>query len=127
MKIKVKLLVILLVLITLFSVGCFKSQVIAVSSNRLYADYRADATAADQIYKDKTLQVTGIISSLGVDTTGSPYILFENICDFGFCGVQCILSSSYASYFTSLAAGQTATIEGKCQGYYSSVVLIVVH
>jgi hypothetical protein len=121
-----KLLLILLVLVTLLSVGCFKSQVIAVSADRLYADYRADAAAADEIYKGQTVQVTGRISSLGVDTSGSLYMLLDNACESGFCGVQCIFSSDFASYFTSLTAGQTATVTGECRGYYSSAVLIIV-
>jgi hypothetical protein len=119
-----KLLLILVVLITLFSVfsvGC-KSQVMAVTTDRLYYDYKTDAVAADQMYKDKTLQVTGIISGIGV--AGSPYILFYNGMDPGVCGVQCIFSGSYASQLASLSVGQTVTLSAKFKGYYANVVLL---
>jgi hypothetical protein len=117
-----KLLLILVLLITLFSVGCLKSQVIAVTADRLYYDYKTDATAADQQYRGKTLQVTGIIASIGV--SGSPYILFYNGVEPVVCEVQCIFSNSYASQLANLSAGQTATITGKVTGYYANVVLL---
>jgi hypothetical protein len=118
-----KLLLILVVLITLalFAVGC-KTQVLAVTTDRLYSDYRADAAAANQIYEGKTLQVTGIISGIGV--AGSPYILFYNGMDPDVCGVQCIFSGSYASQLASLSVGQTVTISAKFKGYYANVVLL---
>lgn len=118
------ILVLLITLFTLFSVGC-KTQILAVTADRLYYDYKTDVTAADQIYKGKTLQVTGIIAGIGV--SGSLYILFYNGIEPEVCGVQCIFSNAYASQLANLSVGQTAALTGKCLGYYANVVILEVN
>jgi hypothetical protein len=121
-----KLLLILVVLITLFalfSVGC-QTHIIGVTADRLYYDYKTDVNAADQQYKFKTIQVTGIINGIGV--SGTPYILFYNSYDPNVTSVQCIFSGTYVSQLASLSVGQTATITGKCLGFFANVVIVEV-
>jgi RecG-like helicase len=121
-----RILFITLALITLFAVvGCKESAKYAVMAERLYYDYTTDAAAADELYKNTKIQVTGIISSLGTDSGGSPYVILEVGELSETCGVQCTFSSKYASLVASLSVGQQITISGECLGYSSHVVVLV--
>jgi RecG-like helicase len=121
-----RILFITLALITLFAVvGCKESAKYAVMAERLYYDYTTDAAAADELYKNTKVQVTGIISSLGTDSGGSPYVILEVGELSETCGVQCTFSSKYASLVASLSVGQQITISGECLGYSSHVVVLV--
>jgi hypothetical protein len=121
-----RILFITLALITLFAVvGCSNPAKYAVMAERLYYDYTTDAAAADELYKNTKIQVTGIISSLGTDSGGSPYVILGVGELSETCGVQCTFSSKYASLVASLSVGQQITIRGKCLGYSSHVVVLV--
>jgi hypothetical protein len=120
-----RILFIALALMTLFAVvGCKDSAKYAVMAERLYYDYITDAAAADELYKNTKVQVTGVISSLGT-AGGSPYVIL-GVGDLSeTCGVQCSFSSKYASLVSSLSVGQQITISGECLGYSSHVVILV--
>jgi len=123
---KKRILFIALMLITLFAVvGCNESAKFAVTAERIFYDYQTDATAADELYKGAKLQVTGVISSMGTDSAGAPYVIME-VGDLSeTCGVQCTFTSSMASIVASLSVGQQLTIAGTCLGYSSHVVIVV--
>jgi RecG-like helicase len=121
-----RIVLIVLALTTLFAVvGCKESAKYAVMAERLYYDYTTDAAAADEMYKNTKVQVTGIIRSLGTASTGQPYIILA-VGDLSeTCGVQCSFTSKYASLVNSLSVGQQITISGECLGYSSHVVIAV--
>lgn len=121
-----RLLFIAVALITLFAVaGCSESAKFAVTAERLFYDYQQDATTADELYKDTKLQVTGIISSKGTDSAGSPYVIMEVGELSETCGVQCTFTGSFASIVASLSVGQQLTVSGTCLGYSNHVVILV--
>lgn len=121
-----RVLFIALALITLFAVaGCSNPAKYAVTAERLYYDYITDATAADELYKNTKIQVTGTIMSLGTFSTGSAYVILEAGELSETCGVQCNFSSKYAALVASLSVGQQITIRGKCLGYSNHVVVSV--
>jgi hypothetical protein len=117
---------VLIILLTLFTAGCFgSSPKLAVTAERLYYDYYTDRTAADELYKDTKLQVTGIISSLGTASNGSPYVILE-VGDLSETqGVQCSFTSKYAPLVASLSMGQQISLVGKCWGYSGNVIILV--
>jgi RecG-like helicase len=121
-----RILLIALALMTLFAVvGCKESAQYAVMAERLYYDYITDAEAADELYKNTKVQVTGIIRSLGTASNGQPYVIL-GVGDLSeTCGVQCSFTSKYASLVSSLSVGQQITISGECLGYSSHVVIAV--
>lgn len=126
-EVKVKrLLLITILLIALFSVGCFGSAPkLAVTAERLYYDYYTDQAAADELYKDTKLHVTGIISSLGTSSNGQPYVILE-VGDLSETqGVQCSFTSKHASLVASLSVGQQISLIGKCWGSSGNVVILV--
>jgi hypothetical protein len=124
-----RLLLIALVLATLFtslSVGCFGSNPkLAVTAERLYYDYITDEEAADELYKDTKIQITGIITSLGTDSSGSAYVVLDAGEAAGGWGVQCSFTSKYASLVSGLSVGQQVTLVGTCWGYSYNVIVLV--
>jgi cytochrome c-type biogenesis protein CcmE len=121
-----RVLLIALALTTLLVVvGCKDSAKYAVMAERIYYDYTTDAAAADEMYKNTKVQVTGIIRSLGTASTGQPYVILA-VGDLSeTCGVQCSFTSKYASMVASLSVGQQITISGECLGYSNHVVIVV--
>jgi hypothetical protein len=117
---------VLMMLATLFTAGCFGSAPkLAVTAERLYYDYYMDQAAADELYKDTKLHVTGIISSLGTSSNGQPYVILE-VGDLSETqGVQCSFTSKYASLVASLSVGQQVSLIGKCWGYSGNVIILV--
>jgi hypothetical protein len=115
-----------MVLATLFSAGCFGSRTkYAVTAERLFYDYQQDATAADVLYKDAKISVTGVVKSKGTTSSGQPYIIME-VGDLSETqGVQCSFTSKYASLVNSLSVGQQVSLIGKCWGYSGNVILLV--
>ena len=100
-------------------------EVIEISATDLYSAYEANQVAADQKYKGRLLEVTGVITSIGKDILGSPYIVLGSGDEWEVWGVQCTFSSRYESWLAKLKKGQQVTVTGKCTGYFLNVLLEV--
>ena len=101
------------------------TQVIEVRAAQLYAEYKANEIAADQKYKDKMLKVTGVVSTIGKDILGSPYVVLTGGGEYEVWGVQCTFSSAYEPQLAKLTKGQQVSVTGKCKGYLINVLLEV--
>ena len=91
-----------------------KEAVVKVTATELYAAYKANEIAADDQYKGKTLEVTGIVDSIGKDILDTPYIQLEG--GNSFSGVQCMLSKDESSKAASVKKGQKITLQGRGDG-----------
>jgi hypothetical protein len=114
------------ILFTVLSAGCLGSKPkLAVTAERLYYDYITDAAAADELYKGTKIQITGVITHLGTDSTGSGYVILDvgDLSDTW--GVQLSLAPKYAAIVSSLSVGQQMTIAGTCWGYSNNVIVLV--
>lgn len=100
-------------------------EAIEISATDLYSAYEANQVAADQQYKGQLLEVTGIISSIGRDILGTPYIVLGSGDEWEVWGVQVLFSSRYESWLAKLEKGQQVTVTGKCTGYFLNVLLEV--
>ena len=100
-------------------------QVIVISATELYSAYEANQVAADQQYKGRLLKVTGVITSIGRDILGTPYIGLGSGSEWEVWGVQVLFSSRYESRIAKLEKGQQVTVTGKCTGYFLNVLLEV--
>lgn len=100
-------------------------EVIEISATDLYSAYEANQVAADQKYKGQLLEVTGVITSIGRDIFGTPYIVLGSGDEWEVWGVQCTFPSRYESWLAKLEKGQQVTVTGKCTGYFLNVLLEV--
>ncbi|HEX7773344.1 MAG TPA: hypothetical protein VF435_13035 [Pyrinomonadaceae bacterium] len=67
---------------------------IVVSATALVADYEANEVAADRRYKGQTLEVTGVVDSIGNDILDSMYVTLDSGERFGITNVQCFFDKS---------------------------------
>ena len=102
--------------------GETEAIVIEVTAADLYAAYVENAVAADAIYKDKVVQVTGTVSNIGQDLlTDDPCVSLDSGSAYGIAPIQCFFSSA-TSEIAELRDGDTITIRGKCTGAFVSTV-----
>ena len=92
-----------------------------VSANQLYADYEANGVSADQQYKDKVLQVTGVVNNIDKDIMDQVYVTLKGDGVIG--DVQCFFSDDYINEAAQLQKGQKITVVGKCEGKMMNVML----
>ncbi len=90
-----------------------------VSAVKLYNDYNANEIAADEKYKGKIIEVTGIIRDIGNDLMDNAYITLVGDQYFG--DIQCYFSEK--SVVASLSKGKRITVMGSCSGLMMNVHL----
>ena len=97
---------------------------IEISAGQLYSDYQANEIAADQRYKGRALQVTGMVDSIAADILGKPYIVLKGNSN-DWWGVQITYpdTSEYNNLLATVSKGQTLTVTGTCKGYLLNVLL----
>lgn len=98
-------------------------EIAKISASDLFKAYDANELAADEKYKGKTLEISGVIGELGKDILGSPYILLRPSGVLVF-GVQCMLDDSeQASKASQLSKGASVTLTGDVSGKLGNIVV----
>jgi hypothetical protein len=87
--------------------------VISISADDLLAQFRADADAADRVFRGRTVEVTGKVVFIDKTKTGKPVITFGEI--------GRVLSPKVECYFQdndnpNVQVGQLCIIRGRCMG-----------
>ena len=98
-----------------------QESAITVSARQLYADYEANGVAADEKYKGKVLQVTGVVNTIDRDIMDKIYVTLKGNQYFG--DIQCFFAESHIGTASQLSKGQTITVKGKCDGKLMNVML----
>ena len=102
--------------------ACAAPSGISVTAQELCSAYQDDEAAADEQYKDKILEVTGIVESVGRDREDNPYVVLTG---GGMSeGVRCWFSARDIDQVLDLRITREATIRGKCHGYALFTVLV---
>lgn len=89
-----------------------KGNALKASANEIVNAYKANAVAADDKYKDKTIQITGWVETIG-STRDEAYV---NVCDpmigvTGHC-FYCFFDDNHKGELAKLAKGQTIMVRG---------------
>lgn len=95
-------------------------DVLKVDYATLYKDYTDNPINADKKYRDKKLQVSGTISTIGRDVGQTPYITF-NVDEYGAQTVKMAFDSD--DVVASFQKGQSVTVQGTCSGIFMSTVV----
>ena len=90
-----------------------------VSAVKLYNDYNANEIAADEKYKGKIIEVTGVVRDIGNDIMDNAYITLVGDQYFG--DIQCYFNEK--SVVASLSKGKRITVMGSCSGLMMNVHL----
>ncbi|GAB3006202.1 hypothetical protein GCM10027051_01730 [Niabella terrae] len=94
---------------------------INMDAGELAASFNRDEAAANKMYVDKILSVTGKIADITVDPTGQATVVLET--GDPMASVICSFYDTEAGAAKDLAAGQQVTIKGICTGKLMDVVL----
>ena len=90
---------------------------IPVTAERITKEYSSDEKASNTKYLDKTLEVTGVISSVTKNQDGGIVATLET--GDPMSEVQC----TFLDKNVSISKGQKITIEGFCRGNNMGVIL----
>lgn len=134
-RLKATCLVIVIFIVGLAVLGCLPSTpsspvhpptptasetAIKVSAAQLYAEYEANEVAADLKYKDKLLEVSGVVTDMGISQSirpGTPVIFLAESLDAPFMeGVTIHLSVDQKAKVATLSKGDTVAVIGICEG-----------
>ena len=88
-----------------------------VSARKLYKEYNANEIAADEKYKGKIIEVTGVIRDIGNDIMDNAYITLVGNEYFG--DIQCYFNEK--SVVAKLSKGKRITVIGSCSGLMINV------
>jgi hypothetical protein len=96
--------------------------VIEISAEDLISAYDKNEVSADNRYKGKKLQITGIIKSIGKDLFDNPYVVVDSGADFNIISIQCYFSSTdEKNKIAELSKGNAIIITGTCKGLFLNI------
>ncbi len=90
---------------------------ITISASKLYKEYNENEIAADEKYKGKIIEVTGVIRDIGNDIMDNAYITLVGNEYFG--DIQCYFNEK--SVVAKLSKGKRITVIGSCSGLMINV------
>lgn len=100
-----------------------KTQLIKIDAEKLWEEYEDNEVLADSKYKNKQLQVTGIVVRIENDLFGNPYIVLEGYPGSTVMGIKCEFDSSYESKISNLEKGEEVTVIGLNRGDMINILL----
>ena len=83
---------------------------LAITADALFMAYSNNQKAADSLYLDKTIEVSGSIVKMGLNQEGQQHVELKTSQDNGT--VFCTLKEK-----NTLQEGQSVTLKGICKGY----------
>ena len=96
---------------------------IKVTASQLYTDYEANEVAADAKYKDKNVEISGTISSIGKDLMDTPYVALVVSPNNPVFSVQCMFDKSDQSKLTSLSKDSKIVLLGKVSSKLGNIIV----
>ena len=90
---------------------------VIITASKLYKEYNANEIAADEKYKGKIIEVTGVIRDIGNDIMDNAYITLVG--DEYFGDIQCYFNEK--SVVAKLSKGKRITVIGSCSGLMMNV------
>ena len=98
----------------------------SVTAEELFAVYADKPKAADKLYKDELLAVTGVMATVGTDLIlEAPEVVLSGGVMDQTRGIDCVFDPRYADQVAALEDGATVTVLGICQGSYEVNVLLL--
>lgn len=98
-----------------------EEEVIKITATDLWFEYDQNEIRADSKYKDKNLEISGIVDSIGEDILGTPYITL--IGDGYFSNVQCMIKGSEIAKLVEINPGDSIVLKGDKPGYLLNVIV----
>lgn len=99
-------------------------EAVKVSAIQMSADYKENEVAADAKYKNKTVEISGSVDTIGKDILDTPYIAFQTANQYEILDrVQCMFSRSDEVELAAVAKGQKITLRGEVSGKLGNIIV----
>jgi len=98
-----------------------QEQAIKVSAAQLVNAYEANEVSADAQYKNRIVEVTGTIKSIGKDIMDQPYVTLDG--SNAIASVQCMFDKANQGQLASLNKDTRITLRGRVSGTMMNVIL----
>lgn len=92
-----------------------------LTANELDSQYHANEIKADILYKNKLIEVSGVVSDIGKDFTDSAYVHLNASWAHS---IHCFLADSEQSNAARLSKGESIIVEGKSGGLLLGNVIL---
>lgn len=99
------------------------NPIASLSAVSLFGAYEDNEVAADEQYKGKILEVSGVVDSIGKDILNQPYIALSLGQPYKIGRVQCFFSDSDISKLAKISKGAEIRVRGKCIGKMGNILL----
>lgn len=97
---------------------------LTVTAFKMASDYKENEVAADAKYKDKIVEVSGTVDTIGKDIADTPYIAFATENQYEVINrIQCMFSTKDTETLSSVTKGQKITLRGKVSGALGNIVI----
>lgn len=96
--------------------------IIKVPAKVLGLAYESNEVTADDLFKDKTLEVTGKVERIAKDILNDMYVTLK-VKDYSITSVQCFFPDSQKEALSNLSPNKMVTIRGRCDGKMMNVLI----
>lgn len=94
-----------------------------VSAAQILKDYDNNKLKAENTYKGKKLRIKGIVTSIGSDMLGKPYVTIGTGEAFEVVSLQCFFSKKDEPKLAKLDKGQSIVAEGKIDDFVMNIIV----
>jgi hypothetical protein len=96
---------------------------VKVDAATILKDYEENEVAADNKYKDKVVEITGVVDSIGKDILDDIYVTIGTGAQFELPLVQCFVAKGLEDGAAKLQKGQKLTVTGRVDGVLMNVLV----
>lgn len=100
-----------------------QEQVMRVAIDKILSDYESNEISADNTYKGKLIQVSGIVGDIKKDITNSLYVTIGTGEQFQLPVVQAFFDNAKSSQLAELQKGQQVTVVCRVNGLMMNVLV----
>lgn len=98
-------------------------EAMKVTAMQIINDYKDNGVAADAKYKNKLVEVSGVVDTIDKDILDTPYIALESYEYAIVDRIQCMFSKSDEVQLATVAKGQQITLRGNVEGKLGNVII----
>jgi hypothetical protein len=103
--------------------GASAEPSVKVDAATILKEYEANEVAGDNKYKDKVVEITGVVTSVGKDLLDDVYISVGTGAEFELATVQCFVNKDFIDKSATLQKGQKITVTGRVDGVMLNVLV----
>jgi hypothetical protein len=100
-----------------------QESAIKVTAPQLLSEYEANEVAADAKYKNKMVEVSGTINSIGKDILDNPYVALNGNSPSLIFNVQCMFDKANQAQLATLTKDTSITLRGKVSGKMGNILI----